>query len=306
MGVVASRREQEQIAERFQGKGMNISDIYQEIEMDSYYVDTHQDVSFGGAVIHLHSHCFYELLCIRSACGVEYMIDAECVTIQPGDILFLPPGVLHRPLIPEKMPVPYVRDVLWLSQEFLEIMFHQGGFIQTSGKGLVLRTAGTKWEKLPELFHKGVKESEEEQRYWEVSVLGNTLTLMAQLRRFWTDQTDLPQTERKPQLLEKILAYVEEHYRERISLADVSAHCFVSESTICHTFQEKMGISFYRCLTQRRLLEAKKLMAGELSLESISKAVGFADYAAFYRAFKREYSISPRKFKELTQGSVRK
>ena len=60
-----------------------------------------------------------------------------------------------------------------------------------------------------------------------------------------------------------------------------------------------MGVSYYRFVTQRRLIAAKTLIQQGTALENVAEAVGFSDYSGFYRAFKQEYGISPTKFKAL-------
>ena len=95
------------------------------------------------------------------------------------------------------------------------------------------------------------------------------------------------------------MAYVEKHLSEKITLHDVSRRFYVSESTIVQSFRKKMGVSFYRCVTQQRLIAAKNLILEGISLEDVSHHVGFTDYSAFYRAFRQEYGISPRQFKNM-------
>ncbi len=137
---------------------------------------------------------------------------------------------------------------------------------------------------------------------WETYVMGNTLMLMAGLRRLRLDYKLPIRTVKEPRLLEKAISYIDIHYREKITLTDMANHCFVSESTISHSFQYKMGANFSRYLTQRRLIASKELILLDVPLEEAGKAVGFADYSAFYRAFKRENGISARQYKELSLG----
>lgn len=85
----------------------------------------------------------------------------------------------------------------------------------------------------------------------------------------------------------------------KLSINDTAQYFHISASTLTHLFYKQMGISFYRCLTQRRLVEAKNLIAQEYSMEDIALAVGFQEYSAFYRAFKNEYGISPMQYKKL-------
>ena len=60
-----------------------------------------------------------------------------------------------------------------------------------------------------------------------------------------------------------------------------------------------MGISFYQCVTQKRLIASKALIEQNLALESVAERVGFNDYSSFYRAFKQEFGISPRQYRKI-------
>ena len=99
--------------------------------------------------------------------------------------------------------------------------------------------------------------------------------------------------------MDKVLGYVEKHYVEKLTLGDIAGRFYVSESTISQTFRKKMGVSFYRWVTQRRLIAAKLLIEEGKLMEEVAETVGFADYSTFYRAFRQEYGISPRQFSKL-------
>ena len=60
-----------------------------------------------------------------------------------------------------------------------------------------------------------------------------------------------------------------------------------------------MDVSFYRYVTQRRLIATKVLILNGEPLESIGEQVGFRDYSTFYRAFKQAFSVSPKEFRQL-------
>lgn len=286
--------------------GLDPSDLYQELEMESRFVDTHQDTTHSNSSVQLHSHSFYELLYCRSTSGVEYLVGSDRYKLQKGDLIFVPPDVSHRPILPERMTEPYIRDVLWISEEFfhqictLFTVFSSENIAKTS----LLRTAGTRWEYLGELFHNGVLEAERRQAGWEVAVLANTATILTHLLRASEDVSARPLKAEKPELLDQVLAYVEEHLAEKITMADVAHHFFISESTITQTFRKKMGVSFYRCVTQRRLIAAKALIERGIALEAVAEQVGFSDYSSFFRAFKQEYGISPRQFRKMSIASA--
>ena len=279
-------------------------DIYQELEMSSRYVDTHQNVTWSNSRVNLHSHNFYEILFCHSAADVEYLVGAERYRLQKGDVIMIPPGISHRPLIPEQLSEPYRRDVLWINPDLidqLELLVPWEDRLNAQVSKL-LRTAGTRWEFLGELFRHGVREYEGRELGWEEIVLGNTIQLLVYLRRAVQDRSAAPLKAEKPELLDQALAYIEAHLEEKITLGDIAKHCWVSQSTITQTFRNKLGVSFYRCVTQRRLIAAKTLIIEGAPLESVGRKVGFSDYSSFYRAFKQEFGISPRQFRKKQES----
>lgn len=281
------------------------SSFYQDQEMTCRYAETHQDVSFSDSRINLHSHDFYEFLFCHSASDVEYLVGAERYRLQKGDVVLIPPGVSHRPLLPEHMAEPYRRDVLWIHPDLidqLELLVSPQERMNAQESRL-LRTAGTRWEFLGELFRHGVREFEGQESGWEEIVLGNTIQILVYLRRAVRDRAAAPLKAEKPELLDQVLAYMEEHLSEKITLEDFAKHFWVSQSTISQTFRNKLGVSFYRCVTQRRLIAAKNLIIEGIPLESVGRKVGFSDYSSFYRAFKQEFGISPRQFRKKQESS---
>lgn len=292
---------QQNMYERIRALGFDPNTFYQELEMTSRYVDTHQDVSYANGYLHLHSHTFFELLYCRNNCGAEYLVGAERYRLQKGDIIFVPPGVSHRPMLPEHLSEPYKRYVLWLSAEFMEryAALFPYPFTNRHSSANMLRTDGTKWEFLGELFRSGVQESERQEDGWEAAVFGNTIILLTQIKRATEDRNTYPLEAEKPDLLDRIMAFVENNYNRNITIEGLAKQFFVSSSTVSHLFKEKMGVSFYRYVTQRRLIAAKSLIEKGILLEEVAAQTGFQDYSSFYRAFKNEFGISPRQYRNL-------
>ena len=284
--------------------GIDPSNLYQELEMTSRFVNTHRDSTYASSIVSLHSHTYVEILYCHTAAGVEYLVGSDRYKLHKGDIVLVAPGISHRPILPEVMPEPYIRDVLWINADFLsslEQMFPRTA-VSSPHRSALIRTAGTGWEFLKDLFQAGVWEEEQKKPGWEAVVLGNTLKILAYLDRAYDDHsTDILQAE-KPELLDKVTAYIEKHYAERITVSDLAHKFYVSSSTISHLFKQKMGLSIYHYVTQRRLISAKNLISEGVPLEQVATRVGFSDYSAFYRAFKQEYGISPRQYRNLQES----
>lgn len=265
------------------------------LEMTSFFVDTHREVSAVPAQVPAHSHSFYEMVYCRSASRLDYRIGTKSCHLRRGDILFISPGTPHQPLYPETMEEPYIRDVIWMSQAFLTTVVAavEPGVLEQDFSGLY-RIEGAEGAAIGELFRKGVWEAENRETYWPVAVVATTLAILAQLTRAVSQEKPPARTD----LLEQILAYVELHWSEKITMADVAGHFFISESTITQTFRSRLGISFYRYVTRRRLTAARDLIEQGLPMETVAEQTGFSDYSAFFRAFKGEYNMSPRQYRK--------
>ena len=267
--------------------------------MRTRYADILQEVTTSHLSVSLHSHDFYEILYCHNPANVEYLVGAERYRLQKGDIVFIPPGIPHCPILPERIPEPYRRDVIRVSREYVASMLNLdiGQISEIQLGSFLLRTSGTRWEHLGELYQQSLAEAEAKRDGWELVLMANTSKLMVYLHRAFTEHSITPMKAEKPELLDQVLEYIEQHLHEKISLAEVAHHFYVSQSTITQTFRNKLGLSFYRCVTQARLISAKRLIEGDQSLESIAEAVGFTDYSAFYRSFKQEFGISPRQYR---------
>lgn len=290
------------VDQALRAEGYDPSAVYQEMEMDSPWVDTHDDASDVKDRVQLHSHTFYELLFCRGG-SLQYLLGTQRYRLQRGDIVYIPPGTSHRPLLLDKLVEPYTRYVLWASPAFAEML--HGAFPQEEllpAEAFLLRTAATPWqETLGALFRTGVQENYTRAPGWEAAVLGNTIRLLVQMARARAGEHALrPQAERQ-ELLDALLVYIENHLQDRITLADTARRFLVSESSVNQLFRKRMKVSFYRFVTQRRLIAAKVLLQDGLPAEQISARVGFGDYSSFYRAFKREYGISPAEYRRLQE-----
>ncbi len=97
-----------------------VFNIYQELKMQSQFVEAHRDISTHGDTVQLHSHSFYELLYICSG-KIEYLLGTERCEIQKGDVIIIPPNLSHRPLFTMDMDGrKYERIAVWLSTAFAD------------------------------------------------------------------------------------------------------------------------------------------------------------------------------------------
>lgn len=297
-----SPQDRDRLRTEMEARGLNWGNMYQEMEMSHRFVDTHRDESERGDSVPLHSHSFYEILLCKSNSGVEYLLGPNRYRLQRGDLLFISPGISHGPLLTERLIEPYRREVIWISREFVTQFlapFDRDALARWR-PAFLLRTAGTPWETLGERIHDGVREAGRRGPGWEAYVAGNTVMVLTLLDRAMTEPSGVTiAAAEKPELLDLALAYIEAHLGEQLTLADTARHFLVSESKLGQTFRQRLGVSFYHCVTQRRLIAAKSLIVQGVPLKEVNERVGFSDYSTFFRAFKQEYGVSPSQFRKL-------
>lgn len=291
------------LKEKFDLLGINLENIYQELEMSSAYADSHRDISREAGLVRPHSHSFYELIYCVSCDNLQYIIGTERYRLQRGDIIWVSPGVSHCPLFPEQMRKPYERIVLWVNAEQMTEFFARWPELNLhrnrGRRYYLLRTAGMSQEReLRDAFQRGCRESEKRRPGWEAALYGNTNLLLTLLLRAMKGVGEEPMRE-KTDLLDELLIYVSEHLQEKITVRDTARKLHVSESTVTHLCSKRLGLSFYRYVIQQRLDKARQLMLENEDLSCVAEKAGFCDYTAFFRAFKQEYGLSPSEYRKI-------
>ena len=100
-------------------------------------------------------------------------------------------------------------------------------------------------------------------------------------------------------MYQNLCSFIEEHIEEDLSLERLSLEFFVSKYHIAHVFKENLGLSIHQYITKKRLLLCRESIISGMGITESYQTFGFGDYSSFYRAFKKEYGISPKDFKNM-------
>jgi two-component system response regulator YesN len=100
------------------------------------------------------------------------------------------------------------------------------------------------------------------------------------------------------ELIPKVIEYLKQHYRNNITLGDVSGYFYVTSQYLSRRFKEKTGLTFVEYLEEIRLEKAEEyLTASDTKITDISVLVGYPDPNYFSKIFKRKYRLSPSSYR---------
>ena len=291
----------EEIMEYIRENGINITDLYQELEMTSTYANIHKDRTYKKVNIALHSHSFYEVIHCRAADRVEYLIGSRQYRINAGDIIIIAPGMSHMPIFPEDMQYPYDRDIMWVNAGFMTkiIELFPSFSIERMRSPILLHTKGSSYGYIGDYFTDGINETINQKKGYDKIITAHAILIISHVMRAISEGGSRSFDAEKPTLINALIEYIEGHLDEKLNLDEVAAHFYISRGTVNKLFKQSMDTTFYKFVTQRRLILAKVLIAEGESMDSISRKCGFTDYSTFYKAFKKEYGISPREYAKI-------
>ncbi|MBE6589208.1 MAG: helix-turn-helix domain-containing protein [Ruminococcaceae bacterium] len=120
------------------------------------------------------------------------------------------------------------------------------------------------------------------------ALVGELLLTVPLIRRDAQDAT----------LTQRIFVYCAEHYREQLSVKELSKALYVSESTITKIFSLQTGGSFRKYLNELRVGEAKRLLRErKRKIVDVMLECGFCNQSSFNRVFLESVGMTPREFR---------
>lgn len=121
--------------------------------------------------------------------------------------------------------------------------------------------------------------------------------LIATLLEFGTPDRiidERKQDDERKEIVHRLIRYMEEHYKEKITLEDLAVYSQYNRTYVSTLFRSITGIKFYDYLTRIRFKYAVyELAATQKSLTEIAMNNGFPDLKTFNRHFRESFGCSP-------------
>lgn len=99
-------------------------------------------------------------------------------------------------------------------------------------------------------------------------------------------------------IVNQAIAYMEEHYAEKLTLQELADSCYVSQWHLSKLINKYAGKSYYDLLNSIRIEKANELLKDpKLKIGEIVEMVGYSDGAHFARVFKKLKGISANEYR---------
>ena len=125
------------------------------------------------------------------------------------------------------------------------------------------------------------------------ATLSHLTLLLVELSRLAADIVGDLRLKDEP-LLAGVFGFIEERYREPISLKDVARAVGLTPGHLTTLVRRKTGRTVLEWIVERRMAEARRLLVEtDLSVEEVGRGVGYGDAGYFSRAFRRAHGVTP-------------
>ncbi len=93
--------------------------------------------------------------------------------------------------------------------------------------------------------------------------------------------------------------YIDQNYYKNLTVNSLASEFGYSRTHLLRLFKNKTGLSIEQYIIVARITNGKRLIENtELGLCEIASLVGYDNYSAFFKAFKKEIGISPLKYRQ--------
>lgn len=246
-----------------------------------------------------HAHDFLELYYFLDG-SVTYYIEDQVYDLCPGDLLIIPAGKMHRPVIANEHAA-YERMVLWITPQYLQGIDSPAGDLQKNLQkvgehGYCVPFRGDETVFVTALLKKllYMQTNDTDPKFCAGAV---ELYLWTIFRSYGViDTTHRNET----QVIPQVIRYITEHFSEPLTLEDIAAEFFVSKSYLNRHFKAYTNSTVYAYIMALRLTHARRMLREGIPAVEAGRECGFSDYSTFYKAFKTQTGLSPQQFKSKT------
>lgn len=250
------------------------------------------------SVPHLHSslEIYYNIKGCRS-----FLVNNKFYHCEPNDMFLVPVMQIHKALL--KTEESYERCIISISSEIINKINDMPNMVQKPFEILfsteILDSHKTHLSPLEhtefmELVHTYNRNGNDDADRFII-----LLKILQFISKKYKNDASVEKNFLPETVADEILGYVEQNFKNKISVAQISQRMALSDAQLYRLFKKETGMTVKEYLTVRRIAEAKKLLRLGFSVKEACFESGFNDYPNFIKSFKKVEGYSPGQMEEL-------
>ncbi|MBP3360727.1 MAG: helix-turn-helix domain-containing protein [Clostridia bacterium] len=247
-----------------------------------------------------HFHKTYELYYLMGGSRI-FIIDNKTLNILPGSIVLVSPYTSHQ--IMNASETTYKAFIVTFTLNTLSVNRHYkfknpNSFLQNNYSLIPLSKNDQNIYK--SYVEKILAEMHDKHAEYDLAIYGIFLQMLSFCQRNYDAQSeDLLSSPLVPARSDPVIRYINEHYREKLSLTRLSEIFYVSPSYLSRSFKKDIGISLVEYINSVRIQKAiTMLVSSNCSVVQVAKRCGFTSTQNFNRVFKQITGSPPSFYKK--------
>ena len=145
------------------------------------------------------------------------------------------------------------------------------------------------------LFDEIIRETEKGDEYSKISTLSVLMSLFIYLNRHHSrgKEATPASDEKKVTMVRSALVYLQQHYKEKLTVDAIAEELHFSKSYLSHAFKEITHISLISYINLLRCQSARALMLDGYGVTEAAMECGFSEISYFTRVFKKTLGLLP-------------
>ncbi len=245
-----------------------------------------------------HHHALEIILVMENLYPVR--VGSEEFLMNAGDILFIPPDMLHT-----ISGGRGVRFIFQIDLSPLKVFIDFNAIEPILMKPLYLTDDSDRDIKneISDCLMKIVDIYFQNENMWELSIFSILLELVATIgkQNFLQKESFKPESGSSSMMnyekFANLLKYMDDHYSEDLTLDWAAGFAGFSKFHFLRLFKEYTGTTYHDHLSHKRIQAAQNLLSTNESISNIASYTGFNNLTSFCRCFKKYTGMSPSEYR---------
>ena len=246
-----------------------------------------------------HDHSAVEIVLVLEG-TVTYTIDDAVYQVHKGEVLIVPPDMLHS----LSMGDGSSRYLFLFEPDAIMTMRDIKSMAVYFNKPFHLRDGSEAHVRIRELLLRARDAYDKRELMWNTVCYSSLLRIYAMLGQRYLSGIK-PRSgdglrNMDSEVITAVMTYINNHYREELSLEDVAKFAGFSRYYFSRSFKRQTGYSFKDYLCQKRLQVAMDLLIRtNRSMREVAIESGFGSVATFNRVFREKKGCTPTQYRAI-------